>query len=121
MTHDEFIDFLKDILFNCTLAQNSLPLELCYLIISYLPRADIIGKSDIKDINKIKDLCIQILSPTQYISSRLATVFSTIVCYISTPSIPFYTLLNASQVQALKLPYHFFINFTVLGSIVRMR
>ena len=81
MTHDEFIEFLKNELYLSPLLpySHSLPYELCYLIISFLPRADIIGESDITNMDKIKHLTLQIISPVQYISGRIATIFSTIV------------------------------------------
>ena len=80
MTHDEFIDFLAQELFNCVFAAMNMPMELCFLIISYLPRAKIIGQADVNITNQLNQLEIQIISPLQYISGRIATVFSTIVC-----------------------------------------
>ena len=50
MTHDEFIEFLTQTLLSCKLVGSEMPMELCWLIISFLPRAKLVGEADIPTI-----------------------------------------------------------------------
>ena len=78
MTHDEFIEFLKNELLDCRLAMKLLPIELCYIIISYLPRAIIVEEEDLPQRLPINCIRLHIISPLQYMSGRIATTFSTV-------------------------------------------
>lgn len=78
MTHDEFIEFLKNALLDCPLAMNRMPIELCLMIISYFPRAIVVDEEDLPKGSSIKCIRLHIISPLQYLSGRIATTFSTL-------------------------------------------